>query len=80
MEHVKNNYPEISGIAVFGSSTQRYCHSSSDIDILVIGGRDYNFCPPNNDVYDVIFYENLTEGSRLWREIERDGVIVFRKV
>lgn len=79
IEHTKKNYPEVQYIAVFGSTVDGRCRDVSDIDICVWGGKEYHFCSPDNDVYDVIHAEDLSPDSPLRKTIEEEGFVVYGK-
>lgn len=69
--------PAITKAVVFGSSTEERCTPDSDVDILLFG-QQCNFRAPVNDVaYDILWSNQIPEGDALWREIERDGVVIY---
>lgn len=79
LSYVRDRYPQITAVVVFGSSTKMTCSEESDLDILICGDKDKQFIPPMNDVYDVVFAQSIPLDARLWDEIERDGVLVYER-
>ncbi len=73
--------PHIIGVIVFGSAVRFDCHSMSDLDILII--RDdpqLRVDAPLSEIQselDIIFHSKL--GERLKQEIQKTGVVVFRR-
>lgn len=79
IEWVKTRFPQIEYIVVFGSTVDGRCRSYSDIDVCLWGAKGIHFYTPDNDVYDVIFAEDVGSNSLLRKEIERDGVVIYAK-
>lgn len=77
--HVEENFPEVKYIAVFGSTVDGRCRPSSDIDICVWGGKDCHFYTIPNDVYDVIFAEDVIPGSPIEDQIDKEGWVIYAK-
>ena len=76
INYTKNNYPNIKAIAIFGSSVTPMCELWSDIDI-VLWGEECKFLHPDNDVYDVLWEQDIPKDSVLWQDILREGVVVY---
>lgn len=80
IESVKDDI-HIIGIIIWGSSVRFDCHSTSDIDLLII--RDDNKMQIDGNLenvqseLDIIF--NCKLGRRLQEEIAQTGVIVYRR-
>lgn len=75
------NDPHITGIIVFGNAVRFDCHSMSDLDVLVIRDDqqiriDASLSNIQSEL-DLIFHSKL--GERLKKEIQKTGVIVFRR-
>lgn len=71
----------IIGIIVFGSAVRFDCHSGSDLDVLLIRDDsqlriDASLSEIQSEL-DIIFHSKL--GERLKKEIQKTGVIVFRR-
>lgn len=79
VEFTKLNFPTVRYIAVFGSTVDGRCRPTSDIDICVWGGKEEHFYTPANDVYDVIFREDLSDDSPLWQRIREEGYMIYAK-
>lgn len=79
IQKTKRQYPQVTHIAVFGSTVDGRCRVGSDIDICVWGGKGIGFTPPDNDEYDVVFAEDLPAASPLRAEILRDGWVVYAR-
>ena len=76
IEYTKVNYPNITHIAVFGSNVTERCELWSDINI-VLWGKESKFLYLDNDVYDVLWSNDIPRDSILWRDIVKEGVAVY---
>lgn len=75
------NDPHITGMIVFGSAVRFDCHSMSDLDVLIVRDDqqiriDASLSNIQSEL-DLIFHSKL--GERLKKEIQKTGVIVFRR-
>lgn len=79
IEHTRTHHPDVLYLAVFGSTVDGRCRPSSDIDLCVWGGQETHFCPPDNDVYDVVHAEDLAPNSPLRAAIKEEGYLIYEK-
>lgn len=79
VDFTKENFPSVKCIAVFGSTVDGRCRPVSDIDICVWGGKEAHFYTPPNDVYDVIFAEDLEKDSPLYKRIFEEAWVIYAK-
>ncbi len=77
--YTKNRYPQVTRIAVFGSSVSPRCRPWSDIDIVIYGDVLKKFIAPGNDVYDVVRAEGLSEDGALYNQILKEAWVVYEK-
>ena len=68
-------------MTVFGSAVRFDCHSMSDLDVLIVRDDqqiriDASLSNIQSEL-DLIFHSKL--GERLKKEIQRTGVVVFRR-
>ena len=80
IQDVKNDL-HITGIIVFGSAVRFDCHSMSDLDVLIVRDDqqiriDTSLSNIQSEL-DLIFHSKL--GERLKKEIQRTGLVVFRR-
>lgn len=67
-------------IVIFGSSADFSCNSYSDIDVYVqLRDKDKVLKMKPNVKSEVDYIYNLDENNRLFIEIERTGVLVYKR-
>ena len=76
VEQIKSEYPEVTALAVFGSSTRSDCNVYSDIDFVVWKPDDCGFTPDCDD-YDLLFANHINRESPIWKSIVEEGVVVY---
>ena len=74
---VREKYPKIEALAVFGSAVTKRCRIESDIDLVVWKEDDYRFILPPNEEYDLLFANHISRKSDIWKEIEKEGVVIY---
>ncbi len=79
IKKIERDYPEITRVVIFGSSTREDCTDFSDIDVVIWGMPGKPFVSPCDDVYDVLHGEDLHKGMQIVEDIEEDGVLVYEK-
>lgn len=81
VQYVRERYPFITYVIVFGSVTTNRCTSWSDIDVCIFGDYNLKFVPPDDGTaYDVLWAQHLNLESDIWKRIESDGVLVYGQV
>ena len=79
VKYVKEHH-NASQVIIFGSSVRDDCMITSDVDFAVRDSdyRSWNKLRlPHGKSYDIIYLEELKEGSRLLENIRREGVVVY---
>ncbi len=76
---IREHYPEVKYVAVFGSTVDNRCLPGSDIDLCVWGAPSGHIKVPHNDNYDIVYAEDLVGDCQLKRDIIEEGIVVYAK-
>ena len=74
---VRERFPNLGGLGVFGSAVTNRCNVNSDIDLIVWGQDSDKFFTDGSTEYDVIRAADLSTNSKLIDEIVRDGLQIY---
>lgn len=77
LEHTKTLFSDVDALVIFGSSVTPMCNIYSDVDVVVVGGK--NFYTPEDYVYDVVRVDDMDPNCGFIQRLLGEGVVVYDK-